>query len=338
MSLIVARAPYRISFFGGGTDYPDWYREEGGQVLSTSIDKYCYVTCRYFPRFFPAQHRIVWSSIEVVASIFDIRHPAVREALVMLGYDDSRGVELHHYGDLPARSGMGSSSAFAVALIMALTALKGRAMDVEKLYQSATTLEQDRLGENVGSQDQIAVSCGGMNHICFGPGDDINILPFSMAPERKQELNNNLMLFFLGRKRFASDIAAEVISNFRRKKSELRQIHAHVSEALRILGNDGDMDDFGRLLDETWELKRSLGKSVTSAAIDDAYAQACRAGALGGKLLGAGGGGFMLLYVPEDAQPAVRKSLIQFFEAPFRFTETGVTTYGDGTEALAGGV
>ena len=329
MTLVVTQTPYRISFFGGGTDYPAWYREEGGQVLSTSIDKYCYVTSRFFPEFFPPQHRIVWSSIEVVHSITDIRHPAVREALVMLDYDDTRGIEVVYQGDLPARTGMGSSSAFAVGLLQALSTMRGDKLTQDELYQGAIALEQVRLNENVGSQDQIAVSRGGMNHIRFGPGDTVEITPFELSDDRRRALKAHLMLFYLGRKRFASDIAGEVIANFGHRRSELRDIGSHVDTATDILRNGGDLDDFGRLLHETWQLKRQLGSNVSNATVDDVYARALEAGALGGKLLGAGGTGFMLLFVPPDRQDHVVDMMAPHMHVTFDFETAGCRVVAD---------
>ncbi|MDD9915970.1 MAG: kinase [Rhodospirillaceae bacterium] len=323
MSLVVSKTPYRISFFGGGTDYPDWYREEGGQVLSTTIDKYCYITCRLLPEFFPPQHRIIWASIEHVANVADIRHPAVREALLMMGYDDSRGIEIIHQGELPARSGMGSSSAFAAGLIYGLSLLKGEDLGQSNIYRHAIELEQQRLAEHVGSQDQVAVSVGGMNHIRFGPGDQIEIDPLEIDEQRKTALNDRLMLFFLGRKRFASDIAGEVIANLRARRSDLSQIHEHVELSTSVLKNGSDLDDFGRLLDETWQLKRTLSHSVSNDTVDQVYATATRHGAIGGKLLGAGGTGFMLFYVPHERQAQVRQALDEFIHLPFHFEDGG---------------
>jgi D-glycero-alpha-D-manno-heptose-7-phosphate kinase len=323
MSFVVTKAPYRISFFGGGTDYPDWYRAEGGQVISTAIDRYCYVTCRYFPEFFPPQHRIVWSVAEAVNSIADIRHPAVREALMMLDFDDSRGLDVNYHGELPARTGMASSSAFAAGLIQALTVLKGGQLSHQELYQSAIKLEQVRLGEHVGSQDQIAVSCGGMNHIRFGPGDAIEITPFEMDSDRKQTLKSHLMLFYLGRTRLASDIAGEVIANIGSRKSELREIGSHVDSAISILKGDGDLADFGKLLDETWQLKRQLGQSISNDTVDEIYSRARDHGAIGGKLLGAGGTGFMLLFVPPELQSDVAAAMAPYMQASFDFEEQG---------------
>ena len=329
MSFVVTKAPYRISFFGGGTDYPDWYRAEGGQVISTAIDRYCYVTCRYFPEFFPPQHRIVWSVAEAVNSIADIRHPAVREALMMLDFDDSRGLDVNYHGELPARTGMASSSAFAAALIQALTVLKGGELSHTDLYRSATVLEQEYLGENVGSQDQIAVSCGGMNHIRFGPGDDIEITPFELDGRRKQALKDHLMLFFLGRTRLASDIAGEVIANIGHRKSELRQIGNHVDVATEILKGSGDLTDFGKLLHETWQLKRQLGNSVSNDTVDQIYDHARNHGAIGGKLLGAGGTGFMLFFVPPESQDALKDAMAPHLLADFDFEDQGCQVITD---------
>ena len=323
MSFVVTKTPYRISFFGGGTDYPDWYRKEGGQVLSTSIDKYCYVTCRFAPKYQTPRHRIVWASIEIVPSIADIRHPVVREALTMLGYDDSRAVEIIYHGELPARSGMGSSSTFAAGLIQGLATMIDEPYDQHELYRRATELERDRLGEHVGSQDQIAVCCGGMNVIRFGPGDKIEVKPLKLAPDRKKDLADHLMLVYLGRTRIASDIAGEVIQNLSNRRAELRQIHDHVDAAVEILRGSGDIMDFGRLLNETWHLKRQLGASVSNDKVDDIYTCARQNGAVGGKLLGAGGTGFMLLFAAPDDQAQLANALAPHTHLPFQLEGKG---------------
>lgn len=322
--MIITRTPFRISFFGGGTDYPKWYMKEGGQVLSATIDRYCYLTCRYLPPFFTNSFRIVWSHIEPVSTIREILHPAVREGLWMMGFDDSKGVEVHHQGDLPARSGMGSSSAFANGLLLGLCTLLGKSPSQRELYQMAIELEQKRLNENVGSQDQVATACGGLNHIRFSPGGQIDVAPLQIADERRQQLNRNLMLFFSGTSRVASDIAGDVIKALDQRANELRIMHRMVDEAVAILSSRAaDLDDFGRLLGDAWQLKRRLSDRIATSKIDEVYQAACDAGALGGKLLGAGGAGFMLFYVPEAHQAKVRDALAKLLYVPFNFEREG---------------
>ena len=325
MTFVTSRAPFRISFFGGGTDYPAWYRKEGGAVLSTSIDKYCHITCRYLPPFFPQKHRIVWSHIEIVSSISEILHPAVREGLKMLNYTDAAGIELHHYGDLPARSGMGSSSAFANALILALTTLRGEQLETPQLFRQALELEQSRLRENVGSQDQVATAVGGFNVIHFHPDDSIEVIPVQAGRVRVTQLEGRLMLFFTGMNRIASEIAGKVIASIADRGTELRAMRGMVDDALDLLQSDGDLDQFGTMLHETWLRKRSLCVGITNEAIDRIYDKARSAGALGGKLLGAGAAGFMVFYVPPDRQEAVRRALDFLLYVPFQFEFDGAT-------------
>lgn len=325
MTFVSSRAPFRISFFGGGTDYPAWYRQEGGAVLSTSIDKYCYISCRYLPPFFPQKHRIVWSHIENVSSISEILHPAVREGMKMLEYTDAHGVELHHYGDLPARSGMGSSSAFTNALILALTALRGEELDSHQLFQHALELEQNRLRENVGSQDQVATAVGGFNVIRFNEDDSIRITPVKAEQERIAALEGRLMLFFTGMNRMASEIAGKVIASIADHGSDLRAMRRMVDEALALIEGNGDLDEFGSMLHETWLRKRSLCNGITNENIDRIYDRARKAGATGGKLLGAGAAGFMVFYVPVEHQQAVKRALDFLLHVPFRFEFDGAT-------------
>ncbi len=328
--MIIARAPYRLSFFGGGTDYPTWSHVEGGSVLSTTIDKYCYVSVRHLPPFFSNRHRVVWSHVETVGAIAEILHPAVREGLRMLAFDDTCGLEIHHQGDLPARAGMGSSSSFAVAMILALSAFQGRMVGPHELALAAIELEQQRLREHVGSQDQVAAAYGGLNRIDFAPDGEIRVAPVTLAPERVQVLERRLMLFFTGTSRLSSEVAAEVVANLRERESALRRMRAMVDEALALLATDSDLDAFGALLDEGWRLKRSLASRVANETVDEVYRRALKAGALGGKLLGAGGSGFMVFYVPERRQPAVRRALENFLHVPFRFESEGgrVLHYG----------
>ncbi|MFN3075637.1 MAG: kinase [Alphaproteobacteria bacterium] len=330
MAFITSRAPFRISFFGGGTDYPAWYRQEGGAVLSTSIDKYCYLTCRYLPPFFPQKHRIVWSHIENVTSIGEILHPAVREGLRMLNFTDERGLEIHHHGDLPARAGMGSSSAFANGLILALKTLRGEAVSRADLFRLALTLEQDWLRDNVGSQDQVATAVGGLNVIEFHPDDRIDVTPVMMAETRWTALQDRLMLFYSGTSRMASVIAGKMIAGIHDRAAELRQMRRMVDEARQLLEGDGDLDTFGAMLHETWMRKRGLCEGISNDGIDRIYDAARRAGALGGKLLGAGSAGFLLFYVPETHQPAVKMALESLLHVPFRFEFGGTTIIGNG--------
>jgi D-glycero-alpha-D-manno-heptose-7-phosphate kinase len=332
--MIITRTPYRLSFFGGGTDYPAWSRVEGGAVLSTSIDKYCYVSVRHLPPFFSNRHRVVWSHIETVSTIAEILHPAVREGLQALGFDDQRGLEIHHQGDLPARAGMGSSSAFAVALVQSLTALRGQMIDKHELATTAIRLEQDILRENVGSQDQVAVAYGGLNVIRFHPDGDFGVDPVTVAPSRVEELKSRLMLFYTGTSRLSSEIAAEVIANLPSRRDTLLRMRAMVDEAVELLSSAADLDRFGKMLDEAWQLKRGLAGRVSSDSIDGVYRRALRAGALGGKLLGAGGCGFMVFYVPEKRREAVLRALAGCLHVPFDFERDGsrVIHYGSSSE------
>jgi D-glycero-alpha-D-manno-heptose-7-phosphate kinase len=320
--MIISRTPYRVSFFGGGTDYPEWVRREGGAVLSTTVDKYCYVSCRLLPPFFNIRYRIVWSHIETVSTVDEILHPAVREGLRSLGFDDTTALEIHHQGDLPARAGMGSSSTFAVGLIKALMALRGRMVSKPELARQAIELEQVRLRESVGSQDAVAAAHGGLNVIRFEPDGEIRIAPVTIPAARSAELQARLMLFYLGSSRLASAVAADVVANLPARQEELRRMRRMVDEAVVIL-NEGTLDDFGRLLGESWMLKRQLSRAVSPAPVDRVYETAMQHGALGGKLLGAGGTGFMLFYVPLERQADVIASLSTCVHVPFQFESEG---------------
>jgi len=320
--MIITRTPFRISFFGGGTDYPAWYREHGGKVLATTIDKYCYITCRYLPPFFEHKHRIVYSKIENVQTVEEITHPAVRAVLTEIPVD--RGIEIHHDGDLPARSGLGSSSSFTVGMIHALMALKGRYVSKEYLGTEAIRMEQQVLKEHVGSQDQVSAAYGGFNVIEFARDDHFVVSPMILGRERIEELQGRLMLFFTGLSRFASDVAKSKIENFRKKEAELTRMGAMVDQAIGILQNGAtSIDAFGELLAEAWEYKRSLSDKVSTPEIDELYAAGRNAGALGGKLLGAGGGGFLLMFARPERQPAVRAALKHLVHVPFRFESAG---------------
>jgi D-glycero-alpha-D-manno-heptose-7-phosphate kinase len=319
--MIITRTPFRLSFFGGGTDYPAWYRAHGGAVIATTIDKYCYISCRELPPFFEHRIRIVYSKIENCNAVEEISHPAVRAVLQML--DVRRGVEIHHDGDLPARSGMGSSSAFTVGLLNAAHALEGRMISSESLAEQGIHVEQELLRETVGSQDQVCAAYGGFNHVRFSTSGDISVRPVIMQSQRLDELRSSLMLFYTGIKRTAADVADTYVPNLEAKKRELRLIREMVDEALQVLGGSGDLTEFGRLMHESWLMKRSLSSSVSSSTIDAMYAAALEAGALGGKITGAGGGGFLLLFVPPAKHAAVRERLRDLLHVPFDFETSG---------------
>jgi D-glycero-alpha-D-manno-heptose-7-phosphate kinase len=319
--MIISRTPFRISFFGGGTDYPAWYKENGGAVLSTTIDKYCYITLRYLPPFFAHKYRIAYSKIETVKRAQDIQHPSVRALIKYMGV--TKGLEIHHDGDLPARSGLGSSSSFTVGLLHALHALKGRIISKETLAREAIHIERDLLKENVGSQDQVAVACGGFNRIEFGRGGEVRVDPVSLCPRRLQELEKRLMLFYTGLQRFSSEVAAEQVRTTSIKKQELTAIHHMVDRAVDVLNGVGTLKEFGRLLHESWLIKRNLTSRITNERIDEIYRAAKKAGALGGKLLGAGGGGFMLFLVEPEHQALVRRSLKDLLWVRFAFERDG---------------
>lgn len=320
--MIISRTPFRISFFGGGTDYPVWYRENGGTVLSTTIDKYCYISCRYLPPFFEHKFRIVYSKNELVDEIDEIIHPAARETFRFMKVRE--GVEIHHDGDLPARAGIGSSSSFTVGLLHALYALKGKMVTKEQLAYEAIYIEQELIKENVGSQDQVAVAVGGFNKISFNKDGSVNINAIFLSKDKSHLLQNHLMLFFTGFSRTASEIANEQIKKTPDRKQELSVMHQMVNEAISILNsNNTNLDDFGKLLHESWKLKRGLTNKITTSQIDEIYDIALQAGAVGGKLLGAGGGGFMIIFARPEVQPRIKEKLKNLLLVPFQFETTG---------------
>ncbi len=321
--MIISRTPFRISFFGGGTDYPEWYLKEGGAVLSTTIDKYCYLSCRYLPPFFNIKHRIVWSHIETVSTIAEILHPAVKAGLNYLGFDDSSGIEIHHQGDLPARTGMGSSSAFSVGLIKALTALRGKMIGKHELALRAIDLEQNVLKECVGSQDQVATAYGGLNLIYFLTSGDIRIEPLTIPKARIEELDQCLMMFYTGTTRFASQIAAKVVANMDAKQEQLRQMRSMVDIGAEILNSNASLTAFGEMLHRSWLLKRELSSSISNSVVDSLYSTAMENGAIGGKLLGAGDAGFMIFFVPPENQAKVKQALSGYLHVPFNFETEG---------------
>ncbi|UCC96699.1 MAG: hypothetical protein JSW66_12735 [Phycisphaerales bacterium] len=320
--MIISRTPFRISFFGGGTDYPVWYRDNGGTVLNTTINRYCYINCRFLPPFFKYKYRIRYTLREELQNISEIRHPSVRECLKYMRID--RGIEMVHTSDLPARSGIGSSSAFTVGFLNTLYALSGRMVGKRNLAASAIYVEQDILGENVGSQDQVAAAFGGLNRIEFNGKENFFVQPVTVNQKKITELQNHFLLFFTGFPRTASEVASEQIQNTCSRTAELRAMKEMVDEAVNILNSSGqNIEDFGQLLNESWKLKRSLSSRVTTSEIDEMYAAALKAGALGGKLCGAGGGGFMLLFVPPRKQRLARQALKRLLHVPFRFETLG---------------
>ena len=317
--MVITRTPFRISFFGGGTDYPVYYREHGGEVLSTTINKYCYITCRYLPPFFDYKYRLRYSRSELTNSIEEIEHPSIRECLRYCQID--RGVEIVHTSDIPAMSGIGSSSSFTVGLLQALYALKGEMVTKRRLAHDAIHVEQNIIGEHVGSQDQTAAAFGGFNHIEFGGRcDDVFVQPVILPPEKLHYLQDHLLFYFTGFSRYASEIAAEQIRNTATKTGELTRMREMVSEAMNILcGPVHHYDEFGRLLHESWMLKRGLTQLISTSEMDAIYDVARQAGAVGGKLCGAGGGGFFLFYVPPENQRRVKEALSELLLVPFRF-------------------
>ena len=322
--MIISRTPFRVSLFGGGTDYPKWFHEHGGAVFGFAINKYCYISIRPLPPFFEHRHRIVYSEVENVKEIEDIQHPAVRGVLMDQGVDI--GIEIHHDGDLPARSGLGSSSSFTVGLSHSLAALKGDRMDPKTLAEEAIRIEQQVIEEHVGSQDQIWAAFGGINQIDFHKNGGFDVTPVVIPQARREELMGNLLLYFTGLSRFASEIAKKQIENIGNRGKHLSAMAAMVGEALGILQSDTrPVREIGELLHESWMLKRELADSVTTPEIDDFYQAALDAGAVGGKLRGAGGGGFVLLYVAPGKQAAGKAKCKDLFQVSFEIDAAGAT-------------
>ena len=318
--MVITRTPFRMSFFGGGTDMESFFREHGGAVLSTTFDKYCYITVRHLPRFFDYSTEIVYSKTERVSSLNDIRHPAVRNAMQML---DMHELRINYEADLPARSGLGTSSSFAVGMLNAFYALKGKYADKKRLADEAIYLERTLCAEVGGWQDQIAASYGGFNRIDFGP-DGYKIRPLIISPMRKKQLNDNLLMFFTGFTRFSSEVQKVNAAVSQDKTARLKAMLVLVDEAETVLTDThADLDDFGRLLDQTWRLKRQMGAAISTDSIDALYEKGIATGALGGKLLGAGSGGFLVFYVPPEKQPAVKKAMKELLYVPFRFENDG---------------
>lgn len=317
--MIITQTPFRMSFFGGGTDFEGYYRENGGAVLSTTFDKYCYVNVKHLPRFFDYSTELMYAKTERVTDIDDIQHPAIRNAMKML---DMHEIRLTYEADLPARSGLGTSSSFAVGMLNAFYALKGKYVDKRKLADEAIYLERALCAEKGGIQDQIAASFGGFNRIDFSC-DGYTVNPVIISPKRKEELNDNLMLFFTGFSRFSSDIQQTTEKSMKEKTDELKGMYSLVEEAEQILVSKTELNEFGKLLHETWQLKRGISSGISTSSIDLLYERAMEAGATGGKLLGAGGGGFLLFYVEKDKQPYVMRALSELLYVPFQFENGG---------------
>jgi D-glycero-alpha-D-manno-heptose-7-phosphate kinase len=320
--MIITSTPLRISFFGGGTDYPVWYREHGGAVLSTTIDKSCFITTRWLPPFFEYHSRVSYTKVENVDRNDVIQHPSVRACLQHLGIDE--GVEIHHIADLPARTGLGTSSAFTVGLLLGLYALKNQMRDKRTLAAEAIHVEQDLLHEAVGAQDQVSAAYGGFNRISFNKDGAIDVRRILTSPDRIAQLEDHFALYFTGFSRIASEIAQEQLRMTPHKTRELSAMLQLVDEAEDIVVNPGrDLSEFGRLLHESWQIKRTLTQKISNADIDEIYQAGLSAGALGGKLLGAGGGGFMLFFVPPEKRAALRERLQKLLCVPFKFSTKG---------------
>lgn len=328
--MVITKTPFRMSFFGGGTDLEEYFKEHGGAVLSTTFDKYCFVTVRHLPRFFEHTSELSYSEIERVMSIESIKHPAIRNAMKML---DMREIHLAYDADLPARSGLGTSSSFAVGMLNAFYAMKGKYVDKERLAKEAIYLERELCGEAGGWQDQIAAAYGGLNRINFGP-DGFEVHAVDISAERKRRLNERLLLFFTGFTRFSADIQRSNNITASENDRRLLEMLALVDDAERILTDESaNLDEFGALLDHTWRLKRQTGASISTGSIDMLYEKSMAAGALGGKLLGAGGGGFLLFYVQPEKQQEVREAMKDLLYIPFQFEDEGTQIIYDSHES-----
>ena len=320
--MIITKTPFRISFFGGGTDMPSFFNENGGAIISTTFDKYCYVNVRHLPPFMPYFSELVYSKIERVNNIDDIVHPLIRECMRL---HDIHEIRLTYEGDLPARTGLGTSSTFAVGMLNAFCALKGKMMSKSQLAQEAIRVEREILQEHGGWQDQVAAAFGGLNRVDFKE-NQFKVSPIVIHPDRKAQLDNNLMLFYTGITRFSSEVQKDTFARPVDKITQLKEMLALVNDAQAILENkNADLNDFGRMLDHTWKLKRRIGSKVSNGSIDELYERGIKAGALGGKLLGAGGGGFLLFYVEQEKQQNVIKALDDLMHVPFNFENEGTS-------------
>jgi len=320
--MIISKTPLRISLFGGGTDYPAWYRDHGGAVLASTIDKYCYITCRYLPQFFPHKHRIVYSTVETVNDASEIKHPAIRA--ILQNFKEERGLEIHYDADLPAKTGVGSSSSFTVGFVNALKALRGELVEKNELAKLAIHLEQNVMKENVGVQDQILAAYGNFNKIELNQDDSFNVIPVTLNPERLISLQNHFMLCFTVVTRIASDVVVAQLDNIKNVSSHYIKIRELVEEALSVLKKPNTpIIEIGKLLHESWLLKRELSSTITNPEIDSIYQAGLDAGAIGGKILGAGSGGFILFFAQPEVHPIIREKLKHLIQVPFKFEPTG---------------
>jgi D-glycero-alpha-D-manno-heptose-7-phosphate kinase len=318
--MIISRSPFKISFFGGGTDFPVWYRENGGSVLGTTINKYCYITSRYLPPFFDYRYRVVYSRIELAKEISEIQHPAVREVLKYLKINEN--IEIHHDGDLPARSGIGAKAAFAVGLLNALNALTGKPTSREKLATDAIHLERTLLSKDVGSQDQIMSAFGGLNRIDFKTDDTFKVTPINLNKEKREMFEQSMMLFYMGLPK--PSFVGSKTENFKNAKTELSAMGGLVDEAVSILSSAAPrIDEFGKLLNESWELKKTISGRMSDPRIEDAYQTGLSAGALGGKLLGSGGGGFLLFIVKPESRTRIQERMGKLLHVGFNLDTFG---------------
>lgn len=318
--MIISKTPFRMSFFGGGTDMPGFFNLHKGAVISTTFDKYCYVNVRHLPRFFDFSSQIKYAQTECVNELSEIRNPAVRESMRLLNMHE---LSITYDADLPARTGLGTSSSFVVGMLNAFHSLKGHYRSKRQLADEAIHVERDMCGEAGGWQDQIAVAFGGLNRIDFS-SDGYEVRPIIIDKERKQWLNMDLMLYYTGISRISAQVQEDTQKHLGDKEAYLKEMLDIVDEAEKILvDRSTDMNEFGALLHRSWELKRSLSSKVSTGEIDEVYEQALKAGALGGKLLGAGGGGFLLLYVQKERQPVVKQALNKLLHVPFRFEKNG---------------
>lgn len=319
--MIITRTPFRISFFGGGTDFPEFYHEHGGAVLSATINKYCYITTRILPPFFDYKYRIRYSHREETKTIDEIKHPVVREVLRKFNID--HGIEMVHTSDIPAMSGIGSSSAFTVGFLQGMSALEGKLTTKRELARWSIDIEQDVLKENVGSQDQVAAAFGGLNRIDFDKTRNFFVSPVPLSDEKLHGLESHLMLFFTGMTRFSSVVSEDHRNNITSNHKKLCAMRNLVDDAIEVLNSNAPLGEFGKLLDKNWEIKRSLSDSVSNSVIDEYYLKAKKAGALGGKILGAGGGGFLLIFAEPKKQPRIMKALSNLLYVPFAFENLG---------------
>ena len=317
--MVISRTPFRMSFFGGGTDFREYFEKYGGSVISATFDKYCFVTVRDYPPFFPYTNQLTYSKIERFNSPEELSHPMVREIYHFLHEDR---LQIGYDSDLPARSGIGSSSSFAVGLLNAIHTHRGKFCNAYTLAKEAITVERDLCKEYGGIQDQIAAAYGGFNRIDFDK-NGFYVKPLNVAYDRLEQLNGRLMLFFSGLSRIAGDISRQQSDNLNKNITTLSNMKFLTDEAEKILLSDESLDHFGELLDVTWQLKTKLADNISNDEVMAMYETAKRSGAIGGKLLGAGGGGFMLFYVPEDRQQEVREALKDYMYVPFRFENEG---------------